>query len=776
MLRGLLWGGIFLISASLGVALADELQPPLSPSQDIAPSPTKGAGCSLAELGPVVGARLVVRNSLSDVGPYQVTLPGFATDLTDTGGDSYRPFLIRAKPGDTLRIDLLNQLDEADADNIINLHTHGLIVAPRPYFPCNSVGDYIFDSLGPNYPNYKQGGEKRALQYRIDIPETIRGPEGVQRENGEPPLFPSGLYWFHSHVHGSAKNHAFAGQTGVLAIDPKESDLTSAFRAASDERFLVLRDIQLSVPQGMTPDQLAPDAKQVQPTSWLSGDAYDTQACRQASNPWMKVNFGLGYCAHPEVYTGTPGGPYDPNHDFVWLFTINGQLGPTIPVEPGHKQIWRIANTTATVTYLLDLVDGGGTEQTLNLLTLDGVVSGTPDPAKPGEEHPTVALKRLLLMPASRAEVVVNNLNTGAADATYTLRTLGFETGGINQPTVGDPNDPVAQHANYTGDPWPAIDLAKVVFKASPKAASMDELLAQTFTRSSEVQLTAEALAATLAEPAGCVTLPQLDTRRRITLDQDSSTFWIGSEVVDSDGKSVDPDVKDDESSAHKIRPVPFEHATPPFLMRHVCAKLGSDEVWEIDNRTNELHNFHIHQTKFRLARYPDKGLPSGFKPGDAIVDPAGVVSSQVPNFGVDGPVKDVDVWHDTIPVPPATFKFNEKTNENEVDQVGKTFVMIPFEDPVQVGLFVFHCHILEHEDKGMMATVEVYDPKDPGSSRQGVDAGPFMPRLMKGAQRSQGDFCGNPPKDYSPVLLENRSWLSDLLLRFTKVKADSNL
>jgi hypothetical protein len=24
----------------------------------------------------------------------------------------------------------------------------------------------------------------------------------------------------------------------------------------------------------------------------------------------------------------------------------------------------------------------------------------------------------------------------------------------------------------------------------------------------------------------------------------------------------------------------------------------------------------------------------------------------------------------------------------------------------------MFHCHILEHEDKGMMATIEVYDPK----------------------------------------------------------------
>jgi suppressor of ftsI len=27
---------------------------------------------------------------------------------------------------------------------------------------------------------------------------------------------------------------------------------------------------------------------------------------------------------------------------------------------------------------------------------------------------------------------------------------------------------------------------------------------------------------------------------------------------------------------------------------------------------------------------------------------------------------------------------------------------------PVQVGRFVFHCHILEHEDGGMMAPIEV--------------------------------------------------------------------
>jgi suppressor of ftsI len=34
--------------------------------------------------------------------------------------------------------------------------------------------------------------------------------------------------------------------------------------------------------------------------------------------------------------------------------------------------------------------------------------------------------------------------------------------------------------------------------------------------------------------------------------------------------------------------------------------------------------------------------------------------------------------------------------------------ILIPFTDPVIVGKFVYHCHIMEHEDKGMMAVVTV--------------------------------------------------------------------
>ena len=44
--------------------------------------------------------------------------------------------------------------------------------------------------------------------------------------------------------------------------------------------------------------------------------------------------------------------------------------------------------------------------------------------------------------------------------------------------------------------------------------------------------------------------------------------------------------------------------------------------------------------------------------------------------------------------------------------QGGEVVVRIPFTD--FVGKFLFHCHILPHEDTGMMGVVEVVDPFTP--------------------------------------------------------------
>jgi suppressor of ftsI len=90
-----------------------------------------------------------------------------------------------------------------------------------------------------------------------------------------------------------------------------------------------------------------------------------------------------------------------------------------------------------------------------------------------------------------------------------------------------------------------------------------------------------------------------------------------------------------------------------------VRAKIGTLQHWRIVNATKELHPMHIHQVHF-LA-YSENDQP--------IAEP---------------------MWLDTVNVP-----FG-----------GSVDVIMDFTDPVIRGMSVFHCHLLNHEDKGMMAKI----------------------------------------------------------------------
>src|SRR5882762_192788 len=88
-------------------------------------------------------------------------------------------------------------------------------------------------------------------------------------------------------------------------------------------------------------------------------------------------------------------------------------------------------------------------------------------------------------------------------------------------------------------------------------------------------------------------------------------------------------------------------------------ARVGTYQHWRIVNQTAELHPFHIHQVHF-LA-YAENGIP--------LAQPA---------------------WLDTVNVPYG----------------GSADVILDLTDPVIRGISLFHCHLLNHEDKGMMAKI----------------------------------------------------------------------
>jgi suppressor of ftsI len=110
-----------------------------------------------------------------------------------------------------------------------------------------------------------------------------------------------------------------------------------------------------------------------------------------------------------------------------------------------------------------------------------------------------------------------------------------------------------------------------------------------------------------------------------------------------------------EDSKGFYINGEKFEPEAAPM----VRVKVGSYQHWRIVNATGELHPMHIHQVHF-LA-YAENGRPIG--------DP---------------------LWLDTVNVPYG----------------GSVDVIMDFTDPVIRGMSVFHCHLLNHEDKGMMAKI----------------------------------------------------------------------
>jgi FtsP/CotA-like multicopper oxidase with cupredoxin domain len=113
-----------------------------------------------------------------------------------------------------------------------------------------------------------------------------------------------------------------------------------------------------------------------------------------------------------------------------------------------------------------------------------------------------------------------------------------------------------------------------------------------------------------------------------------------------------------------------------------IVAQQGTVEDWIIENRTSELHDFHIHQLHFLMLDY--MGL-------------------QV----------NEDFLRDTVNVP----YYNGHTLSYP-----SVRIRVDFRDPNTVGTFLYHCHILEHEDKGMMGSIRV-DPAPPQPSVGGQAA-----------------------------------------------------
>jgi FtsP/CotA-like multicopper oxidase with cupredoxin domain len=249
----------------------------------------------------------------------------------------------RLKPGDTLKLDLDNQLPDVGGSgghhgemdhplNWTNLHTHGLHISPR------DKSDNVERKVKPT--------EKADYEFQIL-------PAGNPR--GEPPMahYP-GTFWYHAHLHGTTAAQLASGMAGALIVEGDIDQIPEIKNAR--ERIFIFQ-------------QLAFDKDgEVKSLDDLDGNW-------AGDDPDDPPKHG------PEKHT-----------------TINGKVKPLIELRPSQVERWRLIDAGVFEMLNLSLRDQANPQQPIpfHAIAFDGIT------LKAVQE-----LKEIELAPGYRADVLV---------------------------------------------------------------------------------------------------------------------------------------------------------------------------------------------------------------------------------------------------------------------------------------------------------------------------------------------------------------------------------
>lgn len=288
-----------------------------------------------------------------------------------------------------------------------------------------------------------------------------------------------------------------------------------------------------------------------------------------------------------------------------------------ITMKPLERQLWRVLNASA-ITYLNLQVVFNGEAQSVGVVALDGI----PINGNGMSGNHFLWQNHLGIPPGGRIEFVVK----GPIEGTQ----ASLVTRSVNTGSVGE-NDPMRPLA---------------IILAKPDAAEPRSKL-----------------------PEISVPLPP------------ARLAWVGNVSPVRTRKLYFSETPQDPNDPNS--PTTFfltvDGQTPKAFdpnsgVENIVTHQGDVEDWIIENRTEEVHAFHIHQIHFMLLEW--FGLPVG--------EP---------------------FLRDTINVP---------FWDGESAVYPRVKLRMDFRDPNAIGLFPYHCHLLEHEDGGMMGLVRVEPPIKP--------------------------------------------------------------
>ena len=276
--------------------------------------------------------------------------------------------VLRLRPGDTLRVDMLNRLPKTPCNrprlgshghhgsstdpecpkplndphgfNTTNLHTHGLWVSPI------GNSDNVLLSLYP-------GDE---FQNEVKIPLE----------------HPPGTHWYHAHHHGSVALQVSSGLVGMLIVEGGLDEVPEIAQAR--EEILVFQQVSYSAH-----DCIGEDEKDVRPPEQQKLDA----ACIETYE-----NFGPGIWPHVKKAPPPDGSTAGADESQLRHTTINGQVQPTIFTRPGEVVRFRAVHAGVRETVTLSIWPYSSAQKTRRLMKrLDERVLGSSGrPAGPRDD------------------------------------------------------------------------------------------------------------------------------------------------------------------------------------------------------------------------------------------------------------------------------------------------------------------------------------------------------------------------------------------------------
>ena len=476
---------------------------------------------------------------------------------------------------------------------------------------------------------------------------------------------PSGTFWYHPHVHEAATYQFVSGMAGFLIIKggPGTLDELPEIKAAKDlvMGFQVIRaDLQGKVP------------------------GVNQQATQFGTFP-----FGTEDPTLQGVWStfGLDGAPGRSN----FYYTTNGVTNPTLHMRPGEVQRWRLLAGAQGENLILSLQKHG-----LNIIAMDGITTSSMISLPPGTP--------LVMAPGQRYDVLVK----AGAPGTYQLQAIDPGLPASVSPSGIAPASRDARMSfdfpvpcsttlvpgtDCTGQlsyPFPMAtvvvdgDQIDITLPSGPLPPptgmpSVEKMLQTTpnAVRHVAFELCGQAVGTQMQSPEN-----RLPSCGWYIEKYDSPEVWGGAPFHTME-MMRDADDTGTPNNDPNVPLVDFKKAglfTPdqPLFTDMIA---GNYEEWTVINRSFSDHPFHIHQNHFLVTKINGQPLP-------------------------------MPEWHDTIIVPGAQPQPTEpigpptQPNINAVPYGSITFRI--WFSPISVGCFVMHCHIIAHEDMGMMQRVDV--------------------------------------------------------------------